>query len=205
MEELRQTSMARIYYRLIDGGLVPLAIRLGISADQATLLGLAAAVLVPPLFLVHPLAGGGMILLSGLADSLDGLLARRGPLKPHGAFFDSCVDRISDSLYLMGIWLLFWPDHYPMAGTMLMAACLTATQLISYVKARAESLGAILTGGLMERAARVIFLLAWTLLLAFFPAWEGAILWTGGLVYLLLTAGTAGRRMAAAKRMLAAG
>jgi hypothetical protein len=57
----------------------------------------------------------------------------------------------------------------------------------------------------MERAARVIFLLAWTLLLAFFPAWEGAILWTGGLVYLLLTAGTAGRRMAAAKRMLAAG
>jgi len=206
MEELRNTSMGGIYYRAVDRLLMPLAVRSGMSANQATLLGLAVAMFVPAGFLLHPLAGAGLILLSGLADSLDGMLARRqGRLSPYGAFFDSCVDRISDSLYLTGIWVLFWPDHYPLPAGMVLAACLTSTFLISYTKARAESLGASLAGGLMERAARIVYLLAWTLVLAFLPSLEGELLWGGATVYFLLTAATAARRMMATKKQFAAG
>lgn len=195
--------MGQGYYRMVDRWLMPLALRSGLSPDQATLLGLAAAVFVPAGYLLHPLAGAALILLSGLADSLDGLLARRrGLLLPSGAFFDSCVDRISDSLYLAGIWVLFWPDHHPLAAGMILAACLTSTFLISYTKARAESLGASLAGGLMERAARIVFLLAWTLVLALLPSMEGAVLWSGAALYFFLTAGTAGRRMILAGRQL---
>jgi CDP-diacylglycerol---glycerol-3-phosphate 3-phosphatidyltransferase len=203
MDELRRTWMGRSYYRLVDRGLMPIAARIGLTANQATMMGLAAAVLVPAGFLLHPLAGAGLILLSGFADTLDGMLARsRGQLSVYGAFLDSCLDRVSDGFYLMGIWVLFWPDHHPLAGGLVMGMCLTATYLISYAKARAESLGAPLAGGLMERAARIVYLLVWTLAVAAVPAADGTVLWTGALLYLMLTGTTAGRRMARARVLL---
>jgi CDP-diacylglycerol---glycerol-3-phosphate 3-phosphatidyltransferase len=203
MDELRNTWMGRSYYRLVDRGLMPIVDRTGLTANQATMMGLAAAVLVPAGFLLHPLAGAGLILLSGFADTVDGMLARsRRQLSVYGAFLDSCLDRVSDGFYLMGIWVLFWPDHHPLAGGLVMGMCLTSTYLISYAKARAESLGVPLAGGLMERAARVIYLLAWSLAVAAVPAAGGTVLWTGALLYLVLTGTTAGRRMAMAKRLL---
>jgi len=204
MVELRDTRIGRSYYRLIGRWLLPLAERTGLTPNQMTLLGLAAAALTPAGFFFHPLAGASLILLSGLADSIDGMLARRtGKPSVHGAFLDSCLDRISDSFYLMGVWILFWPDHHPLAGGLVMAACLTSTFLISYTKARAESLGALLTGGLMERAARIVYLLVWSLIFAAFPSASGWTLWIGALLYLSLTSATAGRRMLAANKKLA--
>ncbi|MDD3619889.1 MAG: CDP-alcohol phosphatidyltransferase family protein [Desulfobulbaceae bacterium] len=203
MDELRNTWMGRSYYRLVHRGLMPLAERVGLTANQATALGLAAAVLVPAGYLFHPLAGAGMILLSGFADTMDGMLARsRKQPSMYGAFLDSCLDRVSDGLYLMGIWILFWPDHHPLAGGLVMGMCLISTSLISYAKARAESLGAPLAGGLMERAARIVYLLAWTLAVAAIPGAEGTVLWAGALLYLALTGATAGRRMFLAKVLL---
>ncbi|MDW7773788.1 MAG: CDP-alcohol phosphatidyltransferase family protein [Desulfobulbaceae bacterium] len=204
MEELRDTLIGRRYYRLIDAWLMPFAQWTGLTPNQATLLGLAAAMLVPAGCFYHPLAGAGLILVSGLADSIDGLLARsRGRLSSYGAFFDSCIDRVSDSFYLMGIWILFWPDHQPMAAGLLIAAGLAATFLISYTKARAENLGVQLAGGLMERAARIVYLLIWILLTALASSsMEGLLLWAGALIYLALTSYTAGRRMILTKKML---
>jgi len=204
--EMRNTGMGHSYYRLIDRWLIPLAEWAGLTPNQTTVLGLAAAILVPAGYLLHPLAGAGLILASGLADSMDGLLARsRQQSSAYGAFLDSCMDRISDGFYLMGIWVLFWPDHYPLAGGLVMAACLTATFLVSYTKARAESLGAAMDGGLMERAARIVYLLVWSLALAALPSAGGTLLWAGALVYLGLTAVTVGRRMLRARDLLEPG
>jgi phosphatidylglycerophosphate synthase len=144
-----------------------------------------------------------LILLSGMADSMDGMLARRrGTSSSYGAFFDSCLDRISDGFYLAGIWVLFWPDHHPLAGGLMMTACMSASFLVSYSKARAESLGVPLSGGLMERAARTVYLLGWALVLALVPSARGLLLWTGAAIYLGLTASTAGGRMRRARRLM---
>lgn len=203
MDELRNTWMGRSYYLLVDRGLMPIAGRIGLTPNQATVMGLAAAVLAPGGYLLHPLAGAGLVLLSGFADTMDGMLARsRQQASMYGAFLDSCLDRISDGFYLMGIWVLFWPDHHPLAGGVVMGMCVMTTFLISYTKARAESLGAPLVGGLMERAARIVYLLVWSLAVALVPAAKDMVLWTGALIYLFLTGATAGRRMILARPLL---
>jgi phosphatidylglycerophosphate synthase len=200
---MRQTWIGRRYLALVERRLMPQAERLGITPDRATLAGLLLALMVPPGFLWHPLAGAILILGSGVADSMDGMLARRrGSPSAYGAFFDSCLDRISDGFYLAGIWVLFWPDHHPLAGGLMMTACMTASFLVSYSKARAESLGAPLSGGMMERAARIVYLVGWSLALALAPSARGLLLWAGAAVYLVLTAGTAGGRMRRARRLM---
>lgn len=206
MDELRNAWAGRIYCRLVDRLLLPVAARVGLTPNQATMLGAALAVLVPAGYLVHPLAGAGLILLSGFADTVDGMLARgRQQSSMYGAFLDSCLDRVSDGFYLMGVWILFWPDHRPLAGGLVMGMCLTTTFLISYAKARAESLGAPLAGGLMERAARIVYLLLWSLAVAAVPSAQGITLWTGALFYLVLTGATAGRRMILVRPLLEEG
>jgi phosphatidylglycerophosphate synthase len=202
---MRETWIGRRYLALVDRHLMPLAERMGMTPDRATLTGMLLAVMVPLGFLWHPLAGAALILGSGVADSMDGMLARRrGSTSVYGAFFDSCLDRISDGFYLAGIWVLFWPDHHPLAGGLMMTACMTASFLVSYSKARAESLGVSLNGGLMERAARTVYLVGWSLALGVTPGARGLLLWTGAAIYLVLTASTAGGRMRRARRLMKA-
>lgn len=203
---MRQTWIGRRYLALVERRLMPLAERAGLTPDRATLAGMLLALLVPAGFLCHPLAGAVLILLSGVADSMDGMLARRRAApSTYGAFFDSCLDRISDAFYLAGFWVLFWPDHHPLAGGLMTIACISASFLVSYSKARAESLGVPLSGGLMERAARTLYLVVWSLLLAAVPAARGLLLWTGAAIYLALTAATAVGRMRRARRLMNTG
>jgi CDP-diacylglycerol---glycerol-3-phosphate 3-phosphatidyltransferase len=203
---MRETWIGRRYLALVDRCLMPLAERMGMTPDRATVAGLLLALMVPLGFLWHPLAGTALILGSGVADSMDGMLARRqGSSSVYGAFFDSCLDRISDGFYLAGIWVLFWPDHHPLAGGLMMTACMIASFLVSYSKARAESLGVPLSGGMMERAARTVYLVVWSLALAMSLSGRGMLLWTGAAIFLMLTAGTAAGRMRRARRLMKAG
>lgn len=100
-----------------------------------------------------------LLLLSGFFDALDGFIARvRGEAGPRGAFLDSFVDRVADSMYAMGFLLL----GYNMYTVYLM---LTGSLLVSYARARFESLtGKGMEGlGVMERSDRTLAL-AFTLL-----------------------------------------
>lgn len=100
-----------------------------------------------------------LLLLSGFFDALDGFIARvRGEASPRGAFLDSFVDRVADSMYAMGFLLL----GYNMYTVYLM---LTGSLLVSYARARFESLtGKGMEGlGVMERSDRTLAL-AFTLL-----------------------------------------
>ncbi|MET1159920.1 MAG: archaetidylinositol phosphate synthase [Thermoprotei archaeon] len=92
-------------------------------------------------------------LLSGLMDSVDGALARlMGKVSKRGAFLDSTLDRISDSLLIFPLIVLGYPIE-------LIAYLLVVSLLISYVRARGEALGLKLEGvGLIERAERLLFL-----------------------------------------------
>lgn len=96
---------------------------------------------------------------SALPDMLDGAVAKASnTASKRGAFFDSVADRVTDSLMLGGIaWYL--ADHDGGRAAMLPFAVLGVSTLISYERAKAESLGYAAKGGLMERAERVVALM----------------------------------------------
>ncbi|MCB0945022.1 MAG: CDP-alcohol phosphatidyltransferase family protein, partial [Mycobacterium sp.] len=107
-----------------------------------------------------------------LADMLDGAMARQsGGGTRFGAVLDATCVRVSDGAVFCG--LLWWAAfglHSPslMVATLI---CLVTSQVISYIKARAEASGLDGGGGLIERPERLVIVLLGTGLsdLAFFP------------------------------------
>lgn len=147
----------------------------GISADHLTLLGLVMSVATAVAVANGALRLGLLLLVfCAVPDVLDGAVAKAsGTASPRGAFFDSVADRVSDAFLLGGIaWYL---SSQPGAGriAVLPLAVLAMSLVISYERAKAESLGYDAKGGLMERAERLI---AIGLALLFEPAMI-AILW----------------------------
>ncbi|HUR22480.1 MAG TPA: CDP-alcohol phosphatidyltransferase family protein [Acidimicrobiales bacterium] len=128
-----------------------------ISADQLTVLGLilsaACAVAIGNGWLF---VGWCLLAASAVPDVLDGAVAKAsGTSSPRGAFFDSVVDRVSDTLVLGGLAWYLASTHSPHTA-ILPLAIVGASNLVSYERARAESLGFTARGGLMERAERMI-------------------------------------------------
>ncbi len=131
----------------------------GITANQLTALGvLISAGAALAVAAGHPLAGALLLGVSAIPDLLDGAVAKAsGTSSPRGAFFDSVSDRVSDSMVLGGVaWYLASAGGGHAA--LLPFAALAASNLVSYERARAESLGFAARGGLMERAERMILL-----------------------------------------------
>ena len=144
-------------------GLAPLARglhRIGITANTVTVLGVfitfaGAALLVAE----QPLAALVVLLAGALSDTLDGQLAKAaGGGTRFGAFLDSTLDRVSDAALALGAAalganrgdsVLFWSA---LIG-------LVASFLVSYVRAKAESMGTKAAVGLMPREARLLILL----------------------------------------------
>jgi CDP-diacylglycerol--glycerol-3-phosphate 3-phosphatidyltransferase len=146
----------------IEKGLRPIGANLrrtGVTADHLTALGVAMAAGAAVAIGAGQLQVGLLLLvLTGLPDALDGAVAKAsGTAGPRGAFFDSVADRLSDSLLLGGVaWYLAGTD--PGRLVLLPMAVLALSLLISYQRAKAESLGFDARGGIMERAERVILL-----------------------------------------------
>src|SRR3954464_14791512 len=133
--------------------------RTGITADHLTLLGIVMAVGAPLAIANGALQLGLLLLfLTAVPDVLDGAVAKAsGTATPRGAFFDSVADRVADALLLGGVaWYL--ENEYGGHIAMLPLALLGTSLLISYERAKAESLGFDARGGLMERAERIIAL-----------------------------------------------
>lgn len=102
--------------------------------------------------------GLALVILAGLPDLLDGALAKAsGTSSQRGAFFDSTVDRVTDSLLLGGIGWHFAITEDPRM-VLLPFAVASISSIISYQRAKAESLGIDAKGGLMERAERIILI-----------------------------------------------
>jgi CDP-diacylglycerol--glycerol-3-phosphate 3-phosphatidyltransferase len=163
--------------------------RTGITADHITLLGVAISIGAAVAIGAGALrAGLALLILTALPDLLDGAVAKAsGTASKRGAFFDSVADRFTDAMLLGGVaWYL--STSHPGRIAVLPLAVLGASMLISYERAKAESLGFDAKGGLMERAERMI-LLGFGLL---FNVILIPVLW----VMLALTMITAGQRFA---------
>jgi CDP-diacylglycerol--glycerol-3-phosphate 3-phosphatidyltransferase len=133
--------------------------RRGITADVLTATGLISATGTALL-----VASGHfhlaiiLLILTGLHDLLDGPVAKAaGTASVRGAFFDSVTDRVADAVLMGGVtWYLIGRHEGHLI--LLPLAILGVTALVSYERAKAESLGLSAKGGLMERAERMILL-----------------------------------------------
>jgi CDP-diacylglycerol--glycerol-3-phosphate 3-phosphatidyltransferase len=143
------------------------------NPNSFTFMGFLAT-LIASIFILKEfwVAAGLMIILSGLFDLFDGMVARKlGKVTAFGGFLDSVLDRYSD-LFL----LLAFIIHYLRKGTpglvILTFFVSIGTVLIPYIRARAEAIHIPCNIGLMERAERIILLSVGTLF-----QWMEPILW----------------------------
>lgn len=137
---------------------------LGFTANAVTLLGfgvsVAAAYLVGSGWL---LVGGVVFLLGGALDLMDGALARlTGTVSPFGALLDSVFDRLGEAALFVGLAIYAlradFSDGYQLFFVTVVLAALIFSQVVSYLRARGEGLGAFTRAGLMTRTERVILL-----------------------------------------------
>ncbi len=107
-------------------------------------------------------AGGALLLLSGILDTLDGDVARAaGKTTRFGAFYDSTLDRVGDGATFIGIatFLLTTPGvRVPVPGAVLCMVAVLASLLVSYARARAEGLGLDCKVGVVQRAERIVLI-----------------------------------------------
>ena len=134
-------------------------VRMGITANQVTVVGILLAGVTGVMIGTGRFWIGVVLLtVGGLMDTLDGLVAKAaGTASKRGAFFDSVADRVADALIFGGMAWYLASGHNPRLA-LLPFAILGVSAVISYERAKAESLGYEAKGGLMERAERLILL-----------------------------------------------
>lgn len=161
---------------------VPIArglVRIGVTPNWLTFAGLVLTIIgVVILLLGHPLIGAIVMAAGAAIDAFDGAVARlRGSSGPFGAFYDSVMDRLSDSVVFgAAAWLV---REDPLLFVVAVTA-MAAAQVTPYIRAKAESLGWHATVGVVERAERMIILIT-AIGLGFLPLalWVLAV---GGLI-----------------------
>ncbi|MCW3992697.1 MAG: CDP-alcohol phosphatidyltransferase family protein [Candidatus Bathyarchaeota archaeon] len=136
----------------------------GLTPNALTLLGLAASFAAAFCYLNWRIgdallpAAAALVLISGLLDALDGVLARAvGGASAFGGFLDSVADRYSDAVVLSAVVVAGLCD--PVWGL----AAVVGSIMVSYARARAEAAGVGMASvGLAERAERMLLLAAVT-------------------------------------------
>jgi CDP-diacylglycerol---glycerol-3-phosphate 3-phosphatidyltransferase len=153
-------SLEKPFYATVNP-LVERLIRAGVRPNTITTVGTGLVLVSAVLYASgHVRMGGALLLLSGIADTLDGQVARGGAMVPRfGAFYDSTLDRVGDGATFIGIgaFLLTAPDvAYRTPAAILCMVAILASVLVSYARARAEGLGLDCKVGIAQRAERIL-------------------------------------------------
>src|SRR5919202_7024070 len=133
-------------------------LRLGISPNAVTIGGTVGVLIGAWLGATgHLFWGTWVVTACALTDVLDGTMARmRGGSGKFGALLDSSMDRIADAAVFGAVAFYLANEGNPYGGMVAALVCLAAGQVVSYVKARAQSLGLDADVGIAERLERVI-------------------------------------------------
>ena len=151
-------------HRIILKPLAEFLAKMGIHPNFITLFSfLITSSGVIWILLKKPLIAFIWLLLSAPLDAVDGYVARiSGKVSRFGAFLDSTLDRITDSLLFLSLIFVLGEDPF---SFFFLSLSLVSAYLISYMRARVEGLGENLTEGLMSRYPRfvgfLILLLVW--------------------------------------------
>jgi CDP-diacylglycerol--glycerol-3-phosphate 3-phosphatidyltransferase len=153
-------DLEKPFYAAVDP-LVQRLIRAGVRPNTITTIGTGLVLISAVVYASgHIRIGGLLLLLSGVADTLDGQVARGGAMVTRfGAFYDSTIDRVGDGATFIGIgaFLLTAPDvAYRTPAVILCMIAILGSVLVSYARARAEGLGIDCKVGIAQRAERVL-------------------------------------------------
>ena len=112
--------------------------------------------------------GGGLIILAGIFDALDGSLARlTNRVTKFGAFLDSTTDRFAEGALYFGIMYAFMQRGMNWVAYLVFFTML-GSLMVSYARARAEGIGVEMKEGLMTRFERIALLIIGLLLTAIY-------------------------------------
>lgn len=134
--------------------------RMPLTPNQVTVIGFGLTCIAAGLAAFGSLLGAGVVLIfAGTCDILDGALARSTNAGyPYGAFLDSTLDRYSEGVIYLGLAAYFVTVPGPLGRWLVLATlgALAGSFLVSYVRARAQSLGFTCESGLFARPERVV-------------------------------------------------
>jgi len=145
--------------------------RTGIPPNVITWSALAANLCAGILFAEgrFPTAGG-MVIVAGLCDLLDGPVARlQNRVSLFGGFLDSILDRYADFLLFLGL-LVYYVELNRFRYAVLAGAAMAGAVMVSYAKARAASLVPESEIGLWERPERLVLIILAALINRMGPA-----------------------------------
>jgi len=133
-------------------------LRAGVTPNAVTIAGTVGVLIGSYLGAMgHLFWGTWVVTASALTDVLDGTMARmRGSSGKFGGLLDSSMDRIADAAVFGAVVYYLAGKGNPYGGMVAALICLAAGQVISYVKARAQSLGLNADVGLAERFERLV-------------------------------------------------
>ena len=144
---------------------------LGVTPNEVTVAGMVVTFFAAALAATGYLLPAGLVLaFSGTFDILDGALARASRLTyNYGAVLDSTVDRFSEGAIYIGVTIYFLSGHGALVRWQVLGAlfALAGSFLVSYVRARAQSLGYTCDVGLFARPERVVAIVAGLILAGF--------------------------------------
>ncbi len=158
-KRLTLTDQMRAVFKWVTDPLGAFFNRLGIMPNTMTILGLVGTT-VGAYFLARGqmTVGGIIILLMGPVDALDGTMARlRGEPTEFGAFVDSVTDRYAE-LVIFGGLLFYYTQRGDWLLSMLAYLAAAGSVLVSYTRARAQSLGHETKVGILTRMERYLVL-----------------------------------------------
>lgn len=151
----------RQFWTTIISPIANLLLRLGVSADAVTLVGTAGVCAGALVFFPRGELWIGCLVITAFvfSDLIDGYMARTsGTSSKWGSYLDSTLDRLGDGAIFGGLVLYYSRTGDDlMSGIALWALVMGATT--SYARAKAESLGLHASGGLAERADRLVAVL----------------------------------------------
>lgn len=158
-KKLTFTDQMRVRFRGVLDPIGAFLNRIGLMPNTMTILGLLGNT-VGAIFLSQgQMTYGGLIILAmGPVDALDGTMARlRGEPSEFGAFVDSVTDRYSE-LVIFGGLLIFYAQQGDWVAALATFLAASGSVLVSYVRARASSLGYETKVGILTRMERYLVL-----------------------------------------------
>ena len=154
-------NLRNILFKKTEHTISILLIKIGITANILTILGFLLAILAGTFIVFNYLVLGGVFLLiSSMFDMFDGAIARASKTTSlFGAFLDSTLDRMSEFLIFSSILIYYLiNDSNNIIPIILCITSIGTSFLVSYTRARAESLQIKCTVGIFTRAERIIVL-----------------------------------------------
>ncbi len=159
-EKITLTDALRVRFKKILDWVGAFLNGLGITPNTLTISGLVGNLIGAYFLAIGSFMVGGFILLAmGAIDALDGTMARlRGEPSDFGAFVDSVTDRYSEFVIYAGL-LFYAVNELNLTLAMLVFAATAGSVMVSYIRARAQSLGYEAKGGMLTRFERFIILI----------------------------------------------